>query len=433
MAAAAPWFLHQLDAAAARAYHIPLAVRLKGKLNHKALRAALDRIVERHEILRTHFICVDGEPFQQIVSPDFGFHLDECDATRMNDAKIRRIAEDEFAAPFHLPSGPLIRGKLLQTATDEHVLLITQHHIISDGWSAGILKREIAALYTAFAQDRNDPLPALAIQYGDYSVWHRNHLNADAGAAQIQFWKEELAGAPAVLELPVDRPRPSVHRRGSTKPLSLSPELTAGLRRLSARHGTTLFMTMLTGWSSLLARLSGQTDIVTGTAVSNRNCPDTEPLIGLFVNTVALRMKLGEEQTVADLLQQAKRTTVAAWEHQDVPFEQVVEAIDPPRSLSHSPVFQVMLTWNNMPSAAGFDLPGLALESVDFVHQATQFDLSLSLTDNQDTITGHSALCNGSVQSRHHRKADSVLRIVADRHDSGRRTTVGSTADTADA
>jgi amino acid adenylation domain-containing protein len=390
------WFLDQLDSTASVAYHVPAAMRLKGTLDKAALKATLARIVARHESLRTTFAGVDGNPVQVIAAADAGFALGERDLSHLPDdereAALSDIGADEVVQPFDLAAGPLIRGQLLRLADDEHVLLMTQHHIISDGWSIGLLVREISALYTAFSQGRPDPLPPLAIQYADYALWQRDRLQGDALQAQGAFWKAQLTGAPALLELPADRARPARQSyAGASVPLVLDAALTAGLKALGRKHGTTLFMTLLAGWAALLARLSGQDDVVVGTPVANRQRTEVEGLIGFFVNTLALRVKLEGDPTVAQLLAQVKAHTLDAYEHQDLPFEQVVEVVQPERSMSHSPLFQVMLTIHNTPSHSELDLPGLTLSPLEQVQDTAQCDLTLSLTD-----TG--AQCIGSLR-----------------------------------
>ncbi|MEQ1514841.1 MAG: condensation domain-containing protein, partial [Lysobacteraceae bacterium] len=341
------WFIDQLDPAASRAYHMPAALRLSGQLNREALKAALDRVLVRQEGLRARIIAVDGVPHQVFASEDLGFALAEHDLSQLpaeaREQAVREQVEAEAVVPFDFEQGPLIRGRLLRTSEEEHVLLITQHHIVSDGWSTGVMVREFAALYTAFCAGHEDPLPPLAIQYADYAAWQRDWLQGEELVRQTAFWREHLVGAPALLELPMDRPRPAVQSHvGGTLPFGLSAELTAQLKQLGQRQGTTLFMVLLAGWSLLLSRLSGQDDVVIGTPVANRQRREVEGLIGFFVNTLALRMRVGETASVADLLAQVKDTTLGAFAHQELPFEQVVEAVQPARSLSHSPLFQVM-------------------------------------------------------------------------------------------
>ncbi|WP_431266593.1 amino acid adenylation domain-containing protein [Roseateles chitinivorans] len=402
------WFLDRLDAAAGAAYHMPVALKLSGALNREALQATLDGLVRRHEILRTRFASVDGQTVQLIDGPDTGFRLQEVDLSTLAEPQRTRTAEQlseqEQRAPFDLAQGPLIRGQLLKLDEQEHILLLTQHHIISDGWSTGIMVREVSALYEAHSQrdthrqgredgdDREDGnegvLPPLPIQYADYAVWQRQWLQGEVLQQQSQYWKRELAGAPALLELPTDRPRPAEQSyEGAQWRFEIPPALAAGLRNLAQSQGATLFMTLLAGWSVLLSRLSGQKDIVVGTPVANRQRSEVEGLIGFFVNTLALRVRLDDDPTVQALLQQVKASTLAAYEHQDLPFEQVVEALQPQRSLSHSPLFQNMLSLNNTPVQGALQLSGLRISTLGQQGGSTQFDLSLALTETPEGLS----------------------------------------------
>jgi amino acid adenylation domain-containing protein len=388
------WFLAQFDEAASAAYHIPAALRLVGQLDVAALRATLDRLVARHESLRTHFVAIDGVPYQQIASEGCGFELRREDLRSLpadeREAAVIRLTAEEARAPFDLSAGPLIRGRLLTLADDEHVLLITQHHIVTDGWSLSILVREVAALYTAFRRGESDPLPPLAIQYADYAQWQRNWLRGEELARQVGFWREQLRGAPALLELPLDHARPAVQSHaGSSVPLVLSPELTAGLRVLGQSHGVTLFMTLLSAWGVLLSRLSGQQDVVVGTPVANRQRREVEGLIGFFVNTLAMRLRFDGEPTVAALLAQVKDTTLAAFAHQELPFEQVIEAVQPQRSLSHSPLVQTVVALNNTAAYGdALSLPDVSLVPVENPLATAQYELSLHLSEAGETVTG---------------------------------------------
>jgi amino acid adenylation domain-containing protein len=386
------WFLDQLDHAAGRAYHIAAGVRLQGSLDRDALRAALDRIVARHENLRTVFISADGQPIQFIASADAGFALNEHDLRGMAEGKqaaVDQVCAAEASRPFDLSAGPLIRGELLRLGDDEHILLVTQHHIISDGWSVSLFIQELCTLYAAFSQRQSDPLPELAIQYADYATWQRQWLQGDVLDAQINFWRHHLNGIPELLELPADFPRPSVQSYvGGSVEFKLPAALAADLRQLSRRHGTTLFMTLLAGWSVLMARLSGQSEVVIGTPVANRQHAAIEPLIGFFVNTLALQVPVDSDASVTQLLEQVKAITLNAYAHQDLPFEQVVEAVKPSRSMSHSPIFQVMLALNNTPGDGATALPGLHLSPVPRPSVTTQFDLTLSLTETDGAIMG---------------------------------------------
>ena len=333
------WFLAQIPGVS-QAYHIPLGFRLSGELNRVALRRALDRLVFRHEALRTSFAVIGGEPFQRVAAAESGFALvveDLRDTDAM--AELERALAEEASAAFDLEAGPLIRGRLIRVDRAEHVLLITMHHIVSDGWSMDVLLRELSALYRAYREDAADPLPALPIQYADYAVWQRSQLSSAVLQNQIAYWQRTLAGIAPVHQIPTDRARPAQQDyAGGRIRVELDATLTAKLRALSLRHGTTLFTTLLTGWSILVGRLSGQTDVVIGTPVANRTRAEVEGLIGCFVNTLALRLDLSGSPRVSALLDRVKAQTLAAQEHQDLPFEQVVEAVQPPRSLAHAPL-----------------------------------------------------------------------------------------------
>ncbi|MCE4540811.1 condensation domain-containing protein, partial [Pelomonas sp. P7] len=383
------WFIAQLDQAASRAYHIPAALRLTGELNREALKRALDGLVARHEGLRTRFVSAQGEVHQVIAPADCGFALSELDLRVVSpderQMRVKMLMNAEAQAPFDLSQGPLIRGQLLQLDSQEHLLLVTQHHIISDGWSIGVLVRELGALYQSGEQAQ---LPVLPIQYADYAAWQRSSAQLEALAVQREFWCQELQGAPARLELPTDRPRPAVQSyAGAQEPIHIEAAVLEGLQALGQKHGTTLFMTVLAGWALVLARLSGQDDIVVGTPVANRPRQELEGLIGFFVNSLALRVQLNPAHSVAELLAQVRGRALAAYAHQDLPFEQVVEALQPERSLSHSPVFQVMLALNNTP-AQDLVLGSLSLSSAAPEHPTAQFDLTLSLTETDQGLVG---------------------------------------------
>ncbi len=386
------WFLDRMDPSAGAAYHMPARLLLRGRLDVDALRAALTRIVARHEVLRTRFVEHDGQPVQQIDPPtEFALAVRDLSAMPGHEqaSAVERHSLDAASAPFDLAQGPLIRGQLLRLAEQEHVLLLTQHHIVSDGWSIGVLIDEVRTLYTAFSQGLADPLPPLALQYADYAQWQRGWLRGERLERQLAFWRGHLGGAPALLELPLDRPRPAQQSyAGAALPLRLPAALADGLRQLARQEGATLFMTLLAGWSVLLSRLSGQGEVVTGTPVANRQRGNVEGLIGFFVNTLALRVTVEDDPTVAQLLAQVKGSTLDAYGHQDVPFEQVVEVLKPPRSTSHSPIFQVMLGLNNTPSGE-LSLPDLTLEPMPLESDTIPCDLHLAFQDDGDAITGN--------------------------------------------
>ncbi|HEX6912720.1 MAG TPA: amino acid adenylation domain-containing protein, partial [Longimicrobium sp.] len=383
------WFLEQLGGLGST-YHVPLRLRLRGALDRGALVGALDRIVARHEALRTTFPAVDGEPVQRIASADeSAFRVVEHDLRGAADAEgalLRLVAEEENA-PFDLEHGPLVRGRLVRMAGEDHVLLLTMHHVVSDGWSAGVLYRELGALYAAFVRGDADPLAALPIQYADYAAWHRRRADGAVLEAQAQYWTQALAGAPELLELPADRPRPARQDfDGATVAVELDEALTAALKALSQRHGATPFMTLLAGWAALLGRLSGQDDVVVGTPSANRGRAEVEELIGFFVNTLPVRVDLSERPTAAELLERVKTRALEAQRHQDIPLEQVVERLRPARSLAYTPLFQVMFAWEDALGAV--ELPGLEAGATVADANTAKFDLSLALGEEGGRITG---------------------------------------------
>ncbi|RMW29077.1 Non-ribosomal peptide synthetase [Pseudomonas savastanoi pv. glycinea] len=338
------WFLAQMEGGKA-AYHMPLNLRLRGPLQVAALQSSFNRLVARHEALRTTFIAVEGEGRQRVAATGTIAALPIIELHGEPDAQARllELMGEEGSRPFDLAVGPLMRVSLVKLAEDDHVLLLTQHHIISDGWSMGVLTRELGVLYEAALHKQADPLPPLSIQYVDYAVWQRQWLSGEVLEAQRRYWRETLSGAPVLLELPTDHKRPAVQNyRGGFVPLMFDRALTARLRALATQQGTTLFMNLLAAWSLLLMRLSGQDDVVIGVPSANRSQQELEGLIGFFVNTLALRMTRSASPTVASWLQQARQVALAAQEHQDLPFDQVVEVLNPPRSLAYSPVFQVL-------------------------------------------------------------------------------------------
>nr|WP_218170644.1 non-ribosomal peptide synthetase [Pseudomonas gingeri] len=383
------WFLAQIEGANT-AYNIPVALRLRGQLDGVALQRALARIVARHETLRSRFVEHDEVPQVLIEPVGSGLELHIEDLRRHPQAwqALEALIQGEASGPFDLARGALIRGRLVILGDDHHVLLLTLHHIVSDGWSMGVLTRELAALYAAFSCGESDPLPPLAVQYGDFAVWQRQWLEGEVLARQSAYWQLALAGAPALLMLPTDRARPAQQDfSGSSVEVWLDEALTAGLRALSQRHGTTLYMTMMSGWALLLSRLSGQDEVVIGSPVANRMSAEVETLIGLFVNTLAVRIEVAAAPDIEALLAQVRERTLAAQAHQDLPFEQVVEITRPLRSLAHSPLFQTLLTWQNSERAEGV-LGNLKLEGLNEPSHFAKFDLSLSLGEVRDGISG---------------------------------------------
>jgi amino acid adenylation domain-containing protein len=376
------WFIDQLDPNSV-AYNIPAAVRLTGPLNAQALERAFAEVVRRHESLRTTFQTAEDGPAQIIATEGAPPAMPLTDLRAFEagrrEAEVARLAGEEARRPFDLESGPLLRTALLRTRDDEHVLLLTMHHIVSDGWSMGVLMREVVALYEAFAGGAASPLSELSLQYVDFAVWQNERLRGGALASQLEYWARQLKGAPPTLEVPTDRRRPAVQSfRGAVCSLELPAELSESLRALCRREGVTMFMTLLAAFKGLLARYAGRRDIVVGTPVAGRNQTETEPLIGFFVNTLVLRTDLAGDPSFVELLRRVRGVVLGALAHQDVPFERLVEELQPERSLSHSPLFQVAFA---TPTSELPDLEssGLRLQPVRTDAQTSKFDLTLQV------------------------------------------------------
>jgi surfactin family lipopeptide synthetase A len=390
------WFLEQLQPGGVT-YVIPAAVRLTGTLDLAALEHSLNAVAQRHETLRTTFgaSSLSAQPVQRI-APSITLPLPLDDLSNLppaaREAELERRIARAVEQPFDLVAGPLLRAFVLRVDAEEHVLLLTMHHIIADGWSLGVLIREIAAHYSAAVTGQTAQLPALPIQYADYALWQRRWLAPEAPGevlnAQLGYWRQQLAGAPSVLELPTDRPRPAVPSlRGAIEPIRLPAALTDRLRRLSQQEGATLFMTLLAAWQSLLGHYSGARDIVVGSPIANRNLSETENLIGFFVNTLVLRGNLAGNPQFRELLRRTRATTLAAYAHQDLPFEQLVEELRPVRDPSYTPIFQVLFALQNAPLPE-LTLPGLTARRMDVEAGAVKFDLSLALEETPDGISG---------------------------------------------
>ncbi|RKH75197.1 amino acid adenylation domain-containing protein, partial [Corallococcus sp. AB045] len=370
------WFLDQLAPDDA-SYNLPVTLRLLGRLDVEALRRAFEALVARHEALRTTFFEEEGQPFQRIHPPaEWVLPMEDLSGLEESerDAETLRLATREARQPFHLVHGPLLRTALLKLSDDSHVLLVTMHHIVSDGWSMGVLIRELASLYESFSGGRAPSLPPLPVQYADFALWQRQWLQGETLESQLGYWKRQLAGAPAALELPTDRPRPAVQsRRGATVPVHFPSELTDSLRSLAQREGATPFMLLLSAFQLLLSRYSGQDDVSVGSPIAGRTHAEAEGLIGFFVNTLVLRAHVRPEESFRQLLAQVKATTLAAYEHQHVPFEKLVEVLQPSRDLSRSPLFQVMLVLQNAPAEA-LRVPGMAFQPIPLEGNSSRFD-----------------------------------------------------------
>ena len=385
------WFIDQLEGGSA-GYLVPLAVRLRGQLDREALQAALDTVVQRHEGLRTVFITAsDGAPVQE-VAPEARFALQIVDLSAHEQAErelqVRRHEAAETHEKFDLRAGPLIRGRLLRLQPTEHVLIVIMHHVVADGWSKGIFLHEFSELYRANLHGAEEPLEALPLQYADYSQWQAQWLQTDALNDQLSYWQSSLQGIAPELALPTDRRRPSVQSfRGENLPLCIDATLAEKVRAFARRSDLTLFMVLYAAWTILLARLSGQDDVAVGTPIANRQRSEFERLIGLFVNTLVLRVAVSADQPIAEFLAQVRQVTLAAYDHQDVPFDRVVRALKPERSLSRNPLFQAAFVLQNVPKAE-LQLPGLTATIEDILDEPAILDLTLLLEERGAEIGG---------------------------------------------
>ncbi|MBD2786221.1 amino acid adenylation domain-containing protein [Xenorhabdus sp. DI] len=421
------WFLAQFEGVS-DTYHIPTALRLHGRLNLSAWQEALNRLFARHEVLRSLFITVEGQPQVKLLPAELGLPVQQYDLRQTVDRKtfdhktsdvdkqIERLCAQEAETPFDLAHGPLIRCSLIQLAEDDHLFLLTQHHIISDGWSLGILKSELAALYAACLNQQPDPLPPLTLQYPDYAAWQRQVFAGEGIQTQSDYWRRTLADAPVLLELPTDRPRPAQQSfTGGRVAVHIDATLVQALKQLGQQHDTTLFMTLLTAWAALLSRLSGQDDVVIGIPSANRNRREIEPLLGFFVNTLALRIDLSGRPDVVTLLRRVQQTTLGAQDHQDLPFEQVVEIVQPPRRPEHTPLFQVMFAWQES-EMEEWQLPELTVTPFKQEYDIAKFDLQLELTEQAGEIVGEliysSALFNHESIERQVGYLQAILRAM---------------------
>uniref|UniRef100_UPI0003619F1C condensation domain-containing protein n=1 Tax=Nocardiopsis halotolerans TaxID=124252 RepID=UPI0003619F1C len=379
------WFLAQLEGTNAH-YNIPLALRLRGSLDRGALLRALETIVERHEVLRTRFVERDGVAYQ-VVGDGRSFEVGEEDLA--DPAELPSLCEKEAMTPFDLEHDFLIRARLLRRSPDEHVLLVTMHHSVSDGWSLGVFSGELTALYEAFRDGRPDPLEPLAIQYADYAHWQRRWLVDDVLGRQVDHWREQLQGSDPQVSLPTDRPRPAVRTyHGAREGFLVPSELTRSLRELGEEHGATLYMVLLSAYAVLLKRYGGQEDITIGSPVANRNRLEVEDLIGFFVNTLVMRADLTGDPVFHELLARVKETALRAYDHQDVPFEAVVDALQPDRDLSHAPLFQVAFVLQEERTERVVRLGDLEISPVDVDYRVTKFDLTLELREGPDGLAG---------------------------------------------
>jgi amino acid adenylation domain-containing protein/non-ribosomal peptide synthase protein (TIGR01720 family) len=389
------WFLDQMEPGSPL-FNIPVTLEMKGSLREPVLERCFGEIIRRHESLRTSFPSDDLGPFQAIAD-DHAHSLQVIDLQELADTarevEVQRLVEKEAVSPFDLSRGPLVRLTLLRLGAQDHVLLLTLHHIVCDGWSVGILIREVAALYEAFSRDEAPALPALPIQYADYAVWQQAWLQADALDSQLAYWKDKLAGMPQALELPTDRPIPAVRsNRGAQEILRMPRDLSEAFQAFCRRETVTPFITLLSAFKLLLHRYSGQTDIVVGTDVAHRNHAQTEGLIGFFVNQLVLRSSLAGDPTFRELLGQVREVALEAYAHQDLPFEELVKAMNPERGLGHAPLIQAKLSYE-YDADYELTLPGLVLNSRGRDTGTSKLYLTLSV---RETCQGLLCLCEYS-------------------------------------
>jgi amino acid adenylation domain-containing protein len=384
------WFLDQLDPNNS-AYNLSMALRLEGRLNTRALAESLNEIVGRHEVLRTRFVAEDGPP-RQVIETDASAYLVTIDLSRLpagvREEEARGLLTLETQRPFSLSESRLLRLTLLKLENDKHWLLLVAHHIIADGWSVGIFTRELTQLYRAFSQGEVSPLSECAIQYADFAAWQRNWLTGQRLADEVSYWKEQLSGAPALLELPTDHPRPAVQTFcGADVSFSVSSTVTNALKTLCRTHALTPFMALTAAYALLLARYSRQSDVSIGTPIAGRTSLETEDLIGLFVNTLVLRTRFSNELTLRDLLAQVREVTLQAHAHQNLPFEKLVDELQPERTLSYTPLFQAMFVLQNAP-VEELEIKGLSLSRIDTQAETAQVDLTMHIEERAGEFAG---------------------------------------------
>ncbi len=384
------WFLDQLEPGN-HSYHIFRAIKLSGPLNIQALQNALDTIVERHESLRTTIRSEDGVP-KQVISRSFSVEVPIIDLSVYPKAEqneeVERLLYSGVQKPFNLSSDMMLRATLLRLDEEEHILLLVTHHIATDGWSMEILSRELSVLYTAFSLDKPSPLPDLPIQYADFAIWQREWLQGRELEEKLSYWKQQLDGAPSILELPTDRPRPPIRTyQGAKQALAFSHSLKKDLKELSQRSGTTLFMTLLSAFATLLFRYSGQEDLVIGSPIANRNRRELEDLIGVFFNTLALRIDLSGNPTFLELLDRVRQVTMDAYDRQDIPFEKLIEELQVQRDLSRNPLVQILFALQNVPTST-VKLGELTLSPFDFDSGIARLDLEIFLWEDEENICG---------------------------------------------
>ncbi|WP_284176660.1 non-ribosomal peptide synthetase, partial [Frigidibacter sp. SD6-1] len=382
------WFLDQLEPGNPF-YNILAPTRLRGPLDPKALKAAINRIIARHDVLRATFHARDGKPVQRI-APSLTIDVPLIDISAHDDpeAELTRLSLADARTAFALDRAPLLAATLVRLGAEDHALLFRMHHIVSDGWSMGVLVTEFVELYRALTEGRDDRLPPLKIQYADFAHWQRNWLTGDVLDRQLGYWKAKLDGAPPVLSLPTDRPRPAVQSyRGANHHLRLPPDVTSELYALGARHQSTLYMVLLAAFSLFLSRYARSRDVACGTYIANRNRAEVENLIGFFVNMLVMRSDVDPQANFESFLRQVRQTALEAFAHQDLPFEHLVDELKPERALSHSPLFQVVFVLQNAPMD-DLNASGLAAEQMPIEGRVSKFDLTLRLGEEAGALTG---------------------------------------------
>ena len=419
------WFIDQLEPQHPF-YNLPVAARMRGRLDVDALARALGEVVRRHESLRTTFTCCEGRP-EAHVQPDIDVPLDKVDLSGLDpaeqEAQVQARLTEYARRPFDLERGPLLRSLLVRLGEEDHVVLLSMHHIVSDGWSMGVLLREMTVLYEAFRRGHESPLAPLPLGYGDFAAWQQKWLSGETLNRQLAYWEEQLSGSPPLLELPTDKPRPPIPSfHGATEPLELSAELTARLESLARGEGVTLYMLLLSAFNALLSRYSGQDDICVGTPIANRTREELEGLVGFFVNTLVLRTDLSGDPRFDELLQRVRDITLEAYAHQDVPYEKVVEALQPRRSRSHAPLFQVAFVYQNapleLPAAAGSNDEGaLGIRPIEVHNGTAKYDLTLFLWQDGGRLRGrveyNTDVFEGATVARLGRHLERLLEAVS--------------------
>jgi hypothetical protein len=400
-------------------YNFSSAVRLRGPLVVEALERTLSEIVRRHEVLRTVFSSLEGRPVQ-IIAPAEPVRLAVEDLTMMpeaeREAEAKRRTSEDAGRPFDLARGPLLRVKLLKSDEEDHTVVLTMHHIVSDRWSIGILIGEVTTLYQAFSSGQPTPLLELPVQYADYAVWQREWLQGEALARELDYWKKQLGGELPALNLPLDRPRPPApSHRGGAHSFALPLELLEPLKELSRRQGCTLFMTLMAAFQTLLHRLTGQNDVLVGTTIAGRNRAELEKLIGFFVNTLAMRTDLSGAPSFIELMRRVREGALGAYVHQEMPFEKLVEELQPERGLSGSPLVQVFFGLQNAPTST-LEMSNLKLNAVGHSNDAVRFDLTLWMEEAPHALGGtwtYSAdIFDASTIAQMHERFETLLRSI---------------------